>query len=325
MEKLKTNFSLKLGTSESGKVVKSDLSKLKNMLVVGNVGAGKTIFLQEMILNLIKDKLPNDYGVVVFDPKEVEYENFDKLPGCTVVTGLKKAGYFLTFFDGNSKIGNYKAEQGKKIYDDYVSHLKVTLLFIDELADYLADDELKSYLCEIFKNGYKGGVFPIFSTYNVQLLPDDIKKNVNSMIVFNKDNSLLPEDKKSDVVEIGRFEKILYRKDSEIVKLKPSDENSYWTVDKIVARDKRQLIFWQDFSILKDKNFQAMVELAIKEGTICATRIRKELGCGNPFAARFIDKMEKFGFVSVEKKEFSREVYITKNEFNEILKLIDER
>ena len=61
MEELK----LKIGEMISGEVVEEKLSALKNLLVVGHVGAGKTVFLQSIIEKL-KEK---NINIIVFDPK----------------------------------------------------------------------------------------------------------------------------------------------------------------------------------------------------------------------------------------------------------------
>lgn len=325
MEKVKTNLQITLGETEEGKVIKYDLWKLKNLLVVGNVGAGKTIFLQETILNLFKKKLPSNVRVVIFDPKEVEYPDFDKLPNCEVVTGLKKAKHLLELYYGKVKIGECRASEGKKFYDNYILTPKVTLLFVDELADYvLSGSEMEECMCEIFQNGYTAGIFPVFATHNLKYMPERIQDCFNSIVALQYDsNFLLPEKEKKQVAKIDNFGSLFYRKDNESVKLKPVDLNSILCINKMIARNKRQLMFWQDFDILKDKRFQEMVELAIKQGTICATEIRRKLDCGYPLAARFVDYMEYLGFISPAKGAFSRDVYITKREFEEILKQLD--
>ena len=196
MEELK----LKIGEMIGGKVVEEKLSDLKNLLVVGHVGAGKTVFLQSIIEKLQE----NNIKIIVFDPKGVEYENNKNVKVITETQDVEKT--LKAFHDTIKK--------GEK--DD-----NLTFFIVDESADYfLWDKKINRIMCEVFEKGYESGIFPIYSILNFKYLPNKVVKNINSMVAFDYENNILLQDMVQS--ELERFESIFYQKGTLITQLKPA-------------------------------------------------------------------------------------------------------
>lgn len=195
MEELK----LKIGEMIGGKVVEEKLSDLKNLLVVGHVGAGKTVFLQSIIEKLQE----NNIKIIVFDPKGVEFTDNKNV---NVITKMEDAKTILESF--RKTIKNEESEH-------------ITIFIIDESAEYFIEDyKTRKTLVKIFKNGHKFGIFPVFATYNFEILPKKIVNSINSMVAFDYKNNVLLQDMMQS--ELERFESIFYQKGTLITQLKPA-------------------------------------------------------------------------------------------------------
>ncbi len=194
---MEENLTIKIGEIINGKAVDLDLNAIKNLLVVGKVGRGKTIFLKQFLSNFKN----TNANVLVFDPKGVEYNDETN---CKVITTMEEAKDTLQSLQQKIKDGN----------------LDTTIFVVDESADYLLEDgKTKRIMCKIFENGCKGGILPVFATYNFKFLPKKLLKSVNCMVAFDyQDNTLL---KNNTMSELEKYESIFYKKGVLLTQLKP--------------------------------------------------------------------------------------------------------
>lgn len=68
-----------LGETTGGDVRMADLAFLQNLLVSGATKQGKTVFLRNLIMSLIRKKNPDDLKFVLIDPKGVEFKPLEIL------------------------------------------------------------------------------------------------------------------------------------------------------------------------------------------------------------------------------------------------------
>lgn len=68
-----------LGENVEGVVRVEDLTRLPNLLVAGATKQGKTVFLRNLIMSLIRKKNPDDLKFVLIDPKGVEFKPLEIL------------------------------------------------------------------------------------------------------------------------------------------------------------------------------------------------------------------------------------------------------
>lgn len=86
-----------MGKDAFGEVSVVDLAGMPHMLVAGATGAGKSVFVNTMLVSLIIKKSPKDLKLILIDPKQLELAVFSNLPHLMlpVITEAKSASVAL--------------------------------------------------------------------------------------------------------------------------------------------------------------------------------------------------------------------------------------
>ena len=71
---------ISIGEGLDGKCILYDLTQMPHLLVAGQTGSGKSIFLHEVILSLIMQYSEERLNLVLIDPKKVEFEFYRGVP-----------------------------------------------------------------------------------------------------------------------------------------------------------------------------------------------------------------------------------------------------
>ncbi len=69
-----------VGITPDGTVVKDDLSEFPHLLVAGVTNSGKSVFLRNLLLCLIKRYAPKHLELLIIDPKHTDFTFFNQLP-----------------------------------------------------------------------------------------------------------------------------------------------------------------------------------------------------------------------------------------------------
>lgn len=69
-----------MGKDAFGEVKIVDLAGMPHMLVAGATGAGKSVFINTLLVSLITKKSPRELRLVLIDPKQLELALYEKLP-----------------------------------------------------------------------------------------------------------------------------------------------------------------------------------------------------------------------------------------------------
>ncbi|MCO4753924.1 MAG: hypothetical protein KC478_05555 [Bacteriovoracaceae bacterium] len=86
-----------MGKDAFGEVAVVDLAGMPHMLVAGATGAGKSVFINTLLVSLIIKKSPKELKLVLIDPKQLELALFSTLPHLMlpVITEAKSAAVSL--------------------------------------------------------------------------------------------------------------------------------------------------------------------------------------------------------------------------------------
>lgn len=93
----KNRLPIAMGKDAFGEVSVVDLAGMPHMLVAGATGAGKSVFVNTMLVSLIIKKSPKDLKLILIDPKQLELAVFSTLPHLMlpVITEAKSASVAL--------------------------------------------------------------------------------------------------------------------------------------------------------------------------------------------------------------------------------------
>ena len=92
-QKTKASLPLAMGKNAYGEPVVSDLATMPHLLVAGSTGAGKSVFINSVLVSLLVKRSPNQMKLILIDPKQLELALYAKLPHLCmpVITQPKQA------------------------------------------------------------------------------------------------------------------------------------------------------------------------------------------------------------------------------------------
>jgi len=294
--------------------------------------------------NIYKD-IPHLYAPIVSDPK--------KAAGALASAVAEMERRFeLIEMEGVRDIGGYNAAIEGDPTKEYMPHM---VIIIDELADLMmtAPDEVESCICRLAQKARAAGIHIIIGTQrpSVDVITGLIKANVPSRIAC----TVASQVDSRTILDIAGAEKLIGRGDmlfAPVGASKPMRVQGAFVgegeIEKIISfikANNSQAKFNEAFiSRLEeeaakcgtgkkgasaaapaessgddeggDSKFRDAVKLAIEEGKISTSLMQRRLGVGYGRAAKIIDTMEEYGYVSKPDGNKPRRVLITMEEYN---------
>jgi S-DNA-T family DNA segregation ATPase FtsK/SpoIIIE len=172
---------------------------MPHLLVAGSTGTGKTIFLNNLILNLLYQNSPEILRFILIDPKRVEFSAYRDLPHllAPVIFDAQRAVNALHWlisemerrFDilsgnGSRNIDSYN----EKVLKEGEEPLPYIVLIIDELADLMAAKgrEVEVGIVRLAQMARAVGIHLVVATQrpSVEVITGLIKANITSRITF---------------------------------------------------------------------------------------------------------------------------------------------
>lgn len=197
-ESKKTGISVNLGTDTLGNVVNINFTDNPHWLIAGSTGSGKSVFLNNIIKELLK-KYNNIIEFCFIDLKQVEFYKYNKL-NQNVTKVANDINSALDLLDNvinlmNDRYFKYQKngcltiqEYNKKMNDNEAKKDRYLFVIIDELAELMLQDKknIQEKLQRILQLGRASGIYVLSATQrpSSDILAGSLKVNFTTRICF---------------------------------------------------------------------------------------------------------------------------------------------
>ncbi len=201
-----------MGKNVFGGIFVVDLAYMPHMLVAGATGAGKSIFINGLLISLLVKKTPEQMRLILIDPKHLELAVYQGLPHLImpVVTGAREASLALLWacqemerrylllkefgvrnIEGlKEKVQEATPEQLAKIWPDSENYeLPYLVIIVDEFADIMLTkvrQEVETNISRLAAKARAAGIHLILATQrpSVDVITGVIKSNFPTRVAF---------------------------------------------------------------------------------------------------------------------------------------------
>jgi DNA segregation ATPase FtsK/SpoIIIE, S-DNA-T family len=204
-QQFKGDLPIVIGKDVSGKELVYSLAKAPHLLVAGATGAGKSVWINGMLLSLMSTYSPYDLQLIMVDMKRVELKLYEGVPHlmCSVITEADKAINSLkwTVLEMDRRYSLLE-KYGKRNINDYNEYIKdykrddenkpakmpYLVFVIDELGDLMmiAKSEVEPIIVRLTQMSRAVGIHLVLGTQrpDTNVVTGLIKANVPTRIAF---------------------------------------------------------------------------------------------------------------------------------------------
>jgi len=213
---------ISMGKDAFGESLVVDLASMPHMLVAGATGAGKSVFINTLLVSLLVKKSPSQMKLILIDPKQLELALYSSLPHLVmpVVTDAKTAAISLLWacqemerrysilkelgvrnIEGfNEKLKRATPDILAKIHPFYENEpeehyeLPYLVIIVDEFADLIltkAGKDIENNICRLAAKARAAGIHLVLATQrpSVDVITGLIKSNFPTRVSFRVTSS----------------------------------------------------------------------------------------------------------------------------------------
>tara|TARA_R110000868_G_scaffold376060_1_gene640806 strand:+ start:795 stop:3134 length:2340 start_codon:yes stop_codon:yes gene_type:complete len=213
----RSHLPIAMGKNAFGETMVVDLAAMPHMLVAGATGAGKSVFINSLLVSLLVKRSPEQMKLILIDPKQLELALYAKLPHLImpVITDAKMASVSMLWavqemerrysilkelgvrnIEGfNEKLERATPDVLAAIHqyydnepgDDY--SLPYIVIIVDEFADLIltkAGKEIENSICRLAAKARAAGIHLVLATQrpSVDVITGLIKSNFPTRVSF---------------------------------------------------------------------------------------------------------------------------------------------
>ena len=220
----KHNLPVVIGKNITGNIVVSSMDKMLHALVAGSTGSGKSVFVHSLILSLLYKCSPDELKLVIIDPKQVDFVQYNGIPHLispevlfsydqainTLTWSVKEMERRYGFLKqaGYSNIKDYNNSPKVKSGED--RKLPFIVIIVDEFSNLMSEDKngtLELMIKKITEKARAAGIHMVIATQrpSVDVITGVIKNNLPTRIALTLSSGV---DSRTILDEVGA-EKLL--------------------------------------------------------------------------------------------------------------------
>lgn len=215
--KSESKLSIPLGEDTMGVTHYIDISKQPHIMVAGQTGSGKSVFLNTAIASLISRNFPNELKLLLVDPKQVEFSQYANVPHLigSIANSLESAyevvDYAVNEMERRFTLLNTLRVKKIEDFNEQIPaehRLPYIVLVVDEFADLMMmgtskeRKEVEGKIVRVAQKARAVGIHLILATQKplATVVTSLIKANMPAQVAFKVQKSI---DSKVILDEVG--------------------------------------------------------------------------------------------------------------------------
>ena len=345
-----------LGRNVRGEIMLADLAKMPHLLVAGATGAGKTVFLNDLIISLLYRQTPATMRFILIDPKQVEFSIYKDIPHllAPVISDAQETTVVLEWLVEEMErrfrqIAKFNVRDIKSF--NHLAHsrsdleaMPLLVVVIDELADLMSikGREIEAMIVRLAQKSRAVGIHLVIATQrpSVEVITGLIKANISCRVSFQVASQV---DSRT-ILDCSGAEKLLGQGDMLFLTpqhAKPIRIQAPFVSEKEVMRvvnfikdhnAPREMSRLEESlletihqaqenhftsSLSHDPMYERAKEVVLAEHKASASLLQRRLAIGYARAARLLDMLEAEGIIGAARGAKPREIIFNPQKDNE--------
>ena len=353
----KSKLSVPLGKNMIGEVVLVNIEEMPHLLIAGNTGSGKSVFINSLITSILYKAKPDEVKLLLINTRMIGLSLYNGLPHLLIpiITESEEATGALTWAvqEMTNRYYLFKKNNVKNImqYNEVIkkngtgNKLPQIVIIIEDFADLISVDKenIEDCVRKLVQMSKDAGIYLIITTQraSVKVITGTIKANIPSRIAF----TVSSQTDSQTILDVAGAEKLLGNGDMLFSKSRAAKSVriqgafiSEGEVEKIVTFlkendgptyredvvEKIEKVYSTDKELEKQNDDETdpflmdAIDAVIDLGQASASFIQRRFKVGYARAGRIINQMEARGIISGYEGSNPRQVLISKAQWEEL-------
>lgn len=339
-------LTLAMGKDVAGRVVATDLERMPHLLIAGATGAGKSIFINTLILSLVYRNSPSLVKFILVDPKRVELSVYNDIPHLltpVIVESEKTINALKWAVRDMDRRYRVLSESGARNLLSFNTNnpdeaMPMIVIIIDELADLMSKHarDVEGAIVRLSQMARAVGIHLVLATQrpSVNVLTGLIKANIPTRVAFNVASQV---DSRT-ILDASGAEKLLGSGDMLFLpgdRAKPVRlQGGFVSEDEVrqVVADlqSKNPVTMEYQEVITDALHQGAAEISgetgedqllevardvvVQSGKASASLLQRRLRVGYARAARLLDMLEQRGVIGPGEGNKPREILVASSD-----------